>query len=156
MKRVRRILFATDFSTASRRAFDTALALAKATDAKPTILSVIPPVLAAVPEVYLDAATIERLEQQSRQWATRELQKLTTRAKRAGVRVTILLRTGDPVREVLRTATAQRADLLVVGTHGRRGLSKFVLGSVAERLIAQAPCPVVAVRGPSKFRWTTT
>ncbi len=155
MTRIRRILFATDFSTASRRAFITALALAKATDAETTILSVIRPIEAAVPEVYLDAATIERLEQQAMRRATRALQELSVRAKRARVSVATLLRAGDPVREVIQAAKAQRADLLVVGTHGRRGLSKLALGSVAERLIAQAPCPVVVIRGSSKFRWTT-
>ena len=45
------------------------------------------------------------------------------------------------------SARATRADLIVLGTHGRRGISKFLLGSVAERVIATAPCPVVAVRG---------
>ena len=55
--------------------------------------------------------------------------------------------TGDPAQQIVRMARSKRADLIVVGTHGRRGFSKFFLGSVAERVIATAPCPVMTVRG---------
>jgi len=54
--------------------------------------------------------------------------------------------TGDPSAQIVRTARSTRADLIVIGTHGRRGVSKFLLGSVAERVIATAPCPVLTVR----------
>jgi nucleotide-binding universal stress UspA family protein len=55
--------------------------------------------------------------------------------------------TGDPALQIVRAARSMRADLIVMGTHGRRGVSKFFLGSVAERVIATAPCPVLTVRG---------
>jgi universal stress protein A len=146
MKRIRQILYATDFSAASRRAFDTALALAKSQNAKLTVLYVLAPV-AVVPEQYLDAVTMDRLQKQARQWSTRQLASLATRAKKAGVKASVLMREGDAPDQILRARRSTKSDLIVMGTHGRRGLQKFFLGSVAERVVASAPCPVVTVRG---------
>jgi nucleotide-binding universal stress UspA family protein len=146
MKRIRRILHATDFSPASRRAFDTALGMAKSLNARLTIVYVLAPIV-TVPEQYIDAATIDRLDQQARQWGTQHLDRLAVRAKKAGVKTTGLLRDGDPADQIVRACRAAKADLIVVGTHGRRGLPKFFLGSVAERVVSAASCPVVTVSG---------
>lgn len=147
MKRIRRVLYASDFSAASRRAFTTAVAIAKSFDAKLTIVYVIGPLVPTVPQQYIDAVTLDQLDKQARQWSARQLNRLADHAKKAGVRATTLLRDGDPVDQIVRAGRSTRADLIVVGTHGRRGLPKFFLGSVAERVVATAPCPVVTVRG---------
>jgi nucleotide-binding universal stress UspA family protein len=147
MKRVRRVLYATDFSEASRPGFAAAVSLAKSLAARLTILYVIPPVVPTVPELYLDAVTLDQLDKQARRWSAQQLEKLNARAKRAGVRVMSLLRDGDAADQIVRTCRSTKADLIVVGTHGRRGLPRFLLGSVAERVVAMAPCPVVTVRG---------
>lgn len=147
MKRIRRVLYASDFSAASRRAFATAVAIAKSLDAKLTIAYVIPPIAPSVPEQYIDAVTLDQLEKRARHWSARQLDNLSAAAKKAGVRATTLVRTGDPVRQIVGAGRSTRADLIVVGTHGRRGLPKFFLGSVAERVVATAPCPVLTVRG---------
>ena len=146
MKRIRRVLYASDFSTASRRAMTTAVALAKSLDANLTIISVLAPLVPVVPEQYFDAATLDRLDERARHWSGRQLARLAAAAKRAGVKVTTILRQGDPASEIVRAGRSTRADLIVVGTHGRRGLSKILLGSVAERVVASAPCPVLTVR----------
>jgi nucleotide-binding universal stress UspA family protein len=75
------------------------------------------------------------------------LKKLADRAKRAGVIAKPLFRDGDAVDQIVRAARRERSDLIVVGTHGRHGLPKFILGSVAERVVRLAPCPVLTVRG---------
>lgn len=147
MKRIRRVLYATDFSDASRPAFAAAVSIAKSLAARLTILYVIPPVVAAVPELYLDAVTFDQLDKQARRWSAQQLEKLNARAQRVGVRVSSLLRDGDAADQIVRACRSTKADLIVVGTHGRRGLPKFFLGSVAERVVAMAPCPVVTVRG---------
>jgi nucleotide-binding universal stress UspA family protein len=146
MRRIRRVLHATDFSPASRRAFDTALAMAKSLTAKLTIVYVLPPIV-TVPDQYIDAATLDRLDQQARQWSTQHLDRLATRAKKAGVKTIALLRDGDPARQIVAGCRATKSDLIVIGTHGRHGLPKFFLGSVAERVVSAASCPVVTVRG---------
>jgi nucleotide-binding universal stress UspA family protein len=146
MARIRRILFATDFSPASRRAFETALELSRSQRAALTILNVIPP-LVVVPEQYLDAATIMRLDTQARRWSRQHLARLVARAAKGRVKADVLVREGDVSDQIARACRATKADLLVTGTHGRRGVRKFFLGSVAERAVAMAPCPVLTVRG---------
>jgi len=146
MKRIRRILYATDFSTASRKAFDTAVHVATSLKARLTVASVLAPVV-TVPEQYIDAVTFDRLDRQARDWSMARLNKLAARARKAGVKTDVLLRDGFPADQIVRAARTHNADLIVVGTHGRRGLPKFFLGSVAERVVSTAFCPVITVRG---------
>ena len=146
MAAVRRILFASDFSKASRKAFVTAVAMAKANRAALTIVHVVVPFAPIVPEQYLDAQTWEQIDKEARRWSQQQLRRLTDRAKKAGVRTVGLLLEGDPVQQTARAIRSMRADLLVVGTHGRTGLTKFFVGSVASRLVATASCPVLTVR----------
>ncbi len=149
MTRIRRILFATDFSKASAKALATAIALAKANGATLTILHVIAPYIPMMPEqsIGIQAWEWEQIDVQGRQWAKGELAKLAAKAKKAGIRSVERLVDGEPARQIVRTARSQSADLVVVGTHGRSGLTKWFLGSVAARVVAMAPCPVVTVRG---------
>ena len=143
----RRILVASDFSKASQNAFATALALAKANRATLAILHVVVPITPIVPEQYFDAQTWEQIDSQSRRWGQQQLRKLTDKAKNAGIRAVSVLLEGDPAQQITRAVRSKRADLLVVGTHGRTGLTKFFVGSIASRLVATASCPVVTVRG---------
>ena len=147
MKRITRIAVASDFSAGSRRAFNTALTLARASHASVTAFHVIPPTFPVVPEQYLDRAIWDRFDRQARRAADRRLQRLTLRANRAGVRATGRVLRGDPAVQIVRAARAARADFLVIGTHGRTGLRRLFMGSVAARVVAMARCPVVIVRG---------
>lgn len=146
MKRIRRILYASDFSSPSRRAFDTALGIAKSLNARLTIVSVLAPVL-TVPDQYIDAVTLDQLDKQARRWSSQQLERLVERARKAGISASAVLRDGDPADQIVRACRATKSDLIIVGTHGRRGLTKFFLGSVAERVVSTASCPVVTVRG---------
>jgi len=147
MSRMRRIFFASDFSKASGKAFTTAVTMAKANRATLTILHVIVPFVPIVPEQYINTVTWEQIDRQARRWSQRQLVKLVDRAKKAGIRAVGLLLEGDPAQQIVRAARSKRADLLVVGTHGRTGLSKLFVGSVAARVVATASCPVATVRG---------
>jgi universal stress protein A len=144
---MRRILFASDFSKASGKAFTTAMTMAKANQATLTILHVIVPFVPIIPEQYINTVTWEQIDRQARRWSQRQLVKLVDRAKKAGIRAVGLLLEGDPAQQIVRAARSKRAELLVVGTHGRTGLSKLFVGSVAARVVATASCPVATVRG---------
>jgi universal stress protein A len=146
MARFHRILFASDFSKASSKAFTTALTLAKANRATLTVLHVIVPFSPILPEQYINTATWEQIDSQARRWSQQQLAKLKEKARKAGVRVVEVLLEGDPAQQIVRAARSKRAGLLVVGTHGRTGLTKFFVGSVAARVVATASCPVVTVR----------
>jgi nucleotide-binding universal stress UspA family protein len=147
MARIGLILFASDFSKASAKAFANAVKLAKATRANMTILHVLVPFTPIVPEQYIGGATLDQLNADARRWGQRQLDKLTAKAQSAGIRASSLTMTGDPAEQIVRAARSKRADLIVLGTHGRSGLNRFFVGSVAQRVIAAAPCPVVTVRG---------
>ena len=79
--------------------------------------------------------------------AEAELARLVVKARKARVRVKGLVVVGNPFEDIVRAAKRQRADLLVMGTHGRTGLRKALLGSVAERVLRTSICPVMTVRG---------
>jgi nucleotide-binding universal stress UspA family protein len=99
------------------------------------------------PDQYLAIQTWREIDLESREWTKRELAKLVTKAEKAGIRTTGLMAEGQPAGQIVRTARSKRADLLVVGTHGRTGFTRLLLGSVAMRVVATASCPVVTVRG---------
>lgn len=147
MTRIRRILCASDFSKTSGKALNTANDLAKANRARLTIVHAHVPIVPLVPEQYLEASTWDRVDAETRRWAERQVEKLVEKARKRGVRASAMMVTGDPAQQIARMARSKRADLIMVGTHGRRGFSKFFLGSVAERVIATALCPVMTVRG---------
>jgi nucleotide-binding universal stress UspA family protein len=149
MTRIRRILVATDFSKTSAKAVTGAIDLAKTHRAKLTVMHAYVPLVPLVPEQYIEAGTWDRIDTETQRWAERQLAKLAERARKSGVRASSVLVSGDPSRQIVRTARSLRADLIVVGTHGRQGLTRFFLGSVAERVIATAACPVMTIRGAS-------
>ena len=148
MKVFRRILHATDFSRASRPALAKAIALARQNRAPLAIVHALaPPVIPVGGDFgYIPPRTYEALDQNARQHARRQLVALGTRARKAGVRATMLLLDGSSHEQIPRAVRRMRADLVVIGTHGRTGLTKVLLGSVAERVIRLVSCPVLTIR----------
>ena len=149
MKAFRRILYATDFSSASRAAFTKAIAVAQQSRAALRVMHARLPLPLAVGDdiAFVPPGIYESVEQRARREAQQRLDALVRRARKAGLRVTTLLLDGVPHEQILRAARRSHADLIVLGTHGRSGFSRAFLGSVAERVIRLAPCPVLAVRG---------
>lgn len=147
MKRVRRIMHPSDFSSASRVAFTRAVEAAKGNRASLVLVHVMTTPVPIVGDGYVSPETWTKLERSMRTHSQRQLGKLVARARAAGVRASSLLLEGSPADRIVRAAKSRRADLIVMGTHGRSGLAKFFLGSVAERVVATAPCPVLTVRG---------
>ena len=143
----RRILHPSDFSAASNAAFKKAIEVAKASRAELLIVHVINPIVPVAGEGYVSPKMYEDLAASTRAWARKQLDRLLAKAKKSGVRVKGLLGEGPAHEEIVRIAKRKRADLVVMGTHGRSGLAKLFLGSVAGRVVAAAPCPVLTVRG---------
>ena len=138
------ILVAHDFEPDADAALDYALALAKRLGARVTILHAFdsppigaPEVLVALPEW---TAQITAACRASLDW-------IVERVSAKDVPVASELRQGPPWREVEAVARELHADLVVVGTHGRKGIPRALLGSVAEKIVRTAPCPVIVVRG---------
>lgn len=147
MSRHRRILHPTDFSSASGAAFKRAIALAKADKAQLLIVHVLAPPMPISGEGYMPPNLYEDLEASARKYAERKLAALQVKARAAGVRASTLVLEGVSHEQIVRAAKSKKSDLVVIGTHGRTGLAKLFLGSVASRVVAAAPCPVLTVRG---------
>jgi nucleotide-binding universal stress UspA family protein len=147
MGRLRRVLHPTDFSRASAAAFNRAVETAKSNRAELFLLNVITPSFPPIGDGYISPKVYAEMEASARAYAKKQLDAQIAKAKRAGARVKGLILEGLPHERIVQTARRKRADLLVIGTHGRTGFAKFFLGSVASRVLAVAPCPVLTVRG---------
>jgi nucleotide-binding universal stress UspA family protein len=145
----RRILHPTDFSKASTPAFARVLAEARQTRGDLIVVHVLAPVIPAVgaSEGYLSPSVYEQMSKSGRAWAQKQMDRLLAKAKAARVRARGMLLEGVAHEQIVRAAKRQRAGLIVMGTHGRTGVARFFLGSVAARVAATAPCPVLTVRG---------
>ncbi len=144
----RRILHPSDFSRASGAAFKKAIEMAKAARGELLVVHVLGPVVPmAAGEGYVSPKMYEDIAASTRAWAQKQLDKLLVKARQAGVRAKGFVLEGSAHEQIVRFARSKRADLLVMGTHGRSGLAKLFLGSVAGRVVAAAPCPVLTVRG---------
>jgi nucleotide-binding universal stress UspA family protein len=136
MMHPRRVLFATDFSPASERARDAACELAKAFDAEVIVLHVVEPHFHPYPVALPDSA---------RRSAQNDLDHLEATFRCAGVRVRTAVRSGHAAEAIVAAANEDAIDILVLGTHGRRGLTHLLMGSVAERVVRSSVVPVMTV-----------
>ena len=147
MIRLRRILHPTDFTRASTAAFKRAVARGKADRAQLLIVHVLSPAVPIAGEGYISPKVYDDIEASSRKYAQKRLAALQAKARAAGVKAVTLLLDGVADLQIVRAARLKKADLIIMGTHGRSGLAKFFLGSVTSRVVATAPCPVLTVRG---------
>ena len=140
---IQTILHPTDFSSPSRHAFALACSLAKDHGARVIVLHVVPPAPAIAMEGFVPPepeSERDRLAEMLWQIVPADPQ----------VRVEHQLSDGNPAREILRVAQEHKCDLIVMGTHGRTGLSRLLMGSVAEHVVRKAACPVLTVKVPLK------
>jgi nucleotide-binding universal stress UspA family protein len=143
---IRQILAPTDFSASSKQAVACAYEWARTFGAKLMLLHVLgieklPSYMGFLPQGGA-AAILEDLECQARLALTR----LLPQAEDVKVEVIAQVVTGTPYFKIIEIAQQEKADLIVIATHGRTGLSHFVMGSVAERIVRLAPCPVLTIR----------
>lgn len=145
---IRSILVPTDLSAESRRAVDFAVLLADKFEATLELLHVWEPLRYLPPDAMLAVPGWSPLsvEDFARQEARRELEELARSLRKEGRLLRTRLEVGAAAPTILDVA-GEAFDLVVMGTHGRTGLSRLVLGSVAQKVVAGAPCPVLTVRG---------
>jgi nucleotide-binding universal stress UspA family protein len=144
----RKILFPTDLSPVSTEALQWATSLARDTGATLLIVHVEePPVAYGGGELYygLDVGDREQLRQSL----------LKVQPADPQVPCVHKLLVGDPARAIVQTAEDEHADLIVMGTHGRTGLTRLLMGSVAEAVVRNAPCPVLTVKHPAEVPAST-
>ena len=143
----RLIVLPTDFSAASTPAFSEAIRQARINHAPLLILHVLNPLMPPdIGKRSVAPPTYRELHKAWRMWALKQLTRLTTRARAAKVESASLVREGAEATEIARLARSRRAAMIVMGTHGRSGVRRVFLGSVATRVLSLASCPVLTVR----------
>lgn len=136
---IQRILFVTDFSAPARKAQEYAVSLAESFGAQLYAFH------AVSDEVFVPAPEAAAVWVHAEVDRVRKLLASEFETVRLSRPVVQEVREGNAAQEVIRYATEQRIDLIVLGTHGRTGLSRFLLGSVAEKVVRLATCPVLTV-----------
>jgi nucleotide-binding universal stress UspA family protein len=140
-----RIMVPTDFSDCAEEAWRLAQRLAAASDAELVLVHV----LVEAPLFNEGSFTMDHVPnvfEAARKWGQESLDAWMNQAQAKGLKARVALRTGVPYREIVDLVTDERADLVVIGTHGRGGIDRALLGSVADRVVRLAPCPVLTVR----------
>ena len=142
LQNVKRILVPTDFSDPSAEALATAMALAKGAGSVVDLVHVAVEASFALPPP-IDVATVPIDMEKVLERVTDGLRAEEKRVLDAGLRCETAMLVGRPDAEIVSRATSTGAELIVMGTHGRSGLAHALLGSVAERVVQHAPCPVL-------------
>jgi nucleotide-binding universal stress UspA family protein len=142
----RRILVPVDFSSPSERAWKIAQDLAATLGSQIVLVHVY-----VEPPRYLEGPSpdvqVREVYASGRRWVEEQLGRWADAARARGIAVKTLLQEGAAHEAIVATARAEGADLIAMGTHGYGGLDRLLLGSVADRVIRLAPCPVLAIRG---------
>jgi nucleotide-binding universal stress UspA family protein len=142
MSQLETILLATDGSSASEGASEEAIDLAVQVEARLLVVSVLG-ASSRPSEAPADMAG----QVDSRDTLTTKAQGIVQRAKASGANATFLVWEGEPGEAIVAAAESEKADLIVVGSHGRSGVSRFLIGSVSDYVVRHAHCPVMVVRG---------
>lgn len=144
MNTFKHILVPTDFSPSSEAAVDAAIDLAQRFDAKVTLLHVwqlpVYPYMEAMLNLSAVASEVERA-------ATEALEKQLQQVRSRFPAAQSVVQMGLPWQAIIEIVKAQQVDLVVMGTHGRRGFDHLILGSVAEKVVRLSPVPVLTIRG---------
>jgi nucleotide-binding universal stress UspA family protein len=146
MVEIRQILCPIDFSHASRHALDHAVAIATWYQSEILALHVINLAVTPEPRILPARFPVSTLRvDDERQLMEEELRSWLEPANRAGLRITLLVDEGNPAPRILDRVSSVQADFIVMGTHGLSGFEHFMLGSVAEKVLRRATCPVMTV-----------
>lgn len=139
--RIQTILLATDLSSASANAEELAFELATRLQGALLLVSVIDP-----RGLWMPTGGYRQRMDQARDARQIAAQGIVDRAHREGVSVRTLIWDGDPAEAIVEAAVAEDVDLIVVGSHQRRGVDRLVMGSVSEQVVRTSPVPVVVAR----------
>lgn len=138
---IKTILHPTDFSKQSRNAFEVACALARDYGAKLIVTHVVAP-----PVIVFGEGVIAPEMENTRPQLQKQLQQVLPR--QGTIAIEHYLIDGDMAPEIVRMAKEHHCDVIVMGTHGRTGVGRMLLGSVAEQVVRRAPCPVLTIKTP--------
>ena len=149
----KKILCPIDFDENSIAALDAAGEIARQSDATVEVLHVVPIIMqASGMPIYVDVYTQQEKDSQARLMELAKTHLAGMKYEKYELETTV----AQPAAAILHAQKTTGADVIVMGTHGRRGLAHFFLGSVAERVVREAQCPVLTIRGHHVAEQSTT
>lgn len=140
------IMLPVDGSEVSNHAAEQGLMLAKALGSSVIFQYVVDISIVTLPDAELGISNIEAIRKSFTEQGNKVIASFSSSAREMGVGFEALITEGDVHDEILKTAEEKGAELIVMGTHGRRGLNRLLLGSVAESVTKRAHCPVLLIR----------
>ena len=147
--RIKKILCPTDFSENSEHALKYALALATLSQADLQLFHVVEPITYPQSTEFFEPVLDEvELMMKMETAFQQQLEDQVTTLKAKYPKIKGKLVTGNTFLEIIQAARDDDVDMIVMGTHGRTGLAHVLIGSVAERVVREAPCPVLTVKNP--------
>jgi nucleotide-binding universal stress UspA family protein len=146
---IKRILFPTDFSEGAMNALPYAVDMVRHYGAKLYMLHVIYDI-ATASGLYIPHISVDEMYKELKAEARKELEKFGAIERQDVKNIEYAILRGVPYEEILKFVEKNNIDLVVIGTHGRKGLDRVLFGSTAERVVRNAPCPVLTVREPKK------
>jgi nucleotide-binding universal stress UspA family protein len=149
MPKIERILCPVDFSEFSAKAYDYACSLARHYEAKLLLAHVVSLVGATYPNAMLPDGAVASIYSNLTADAEKRLQEMAQERSSDGLKCEFVVQKGFVPGTILALAEEHSADLIVMGTHGRRGWDRLMIGSVTESVLRKARCPVLAVRKPA-------
>ncbi len=144
---IKKILFATDFSEGASCALPYAVDLAKRYDAKVYFIHVIYD-FAKTTGWYVPHISIDEMYKDMEKSAKKELEKTFIEEMRGFKNIEHIVLKGTPYEEIAKFVEENNIDMVVLGTHGRKGIDRMIFGSTAEQVVRNAPCPVLSVKIP--------
>jgi nucleotide-binding universal stress UspA family protein len=144
---VQRILVPTDFTVSAESALTYGKEFARAFGASLHVLHIVEDPFLYHPSSEISVPPLDYRRQMEKE-AREQLEKRLTAAERAELHAELVVGVGYPFLEIIRYAKSQSMDLIIMGTHGRGPVAHMLMGSVAERVVRKAPCPVLTVRHP--------
>ena len=140
----KKILCPTDFSEASYEALKAANELALHFSAELYLIHIVSPIVPASPDFAPSVLPLAEMEAS----AEKSLQEVAQQRVSKGLNVRQIIVLGEAADEIIRVSEQEKVDLIVIATHGQTGWRHFVFGSVAEKVVRLAPCPVLTIRAP--------
>lgn len=144
MAEIKNILFPVDFSSASEKILPYARYMAEKLGAKLYLIFVVEE-LSKYAHFYVPHIPFDNLEEEMLEAAKKKMETFVAEHLEDFDNLETIITRGDIADEIIRAAGEKAIDLIVMGTHGRKGLEKILLGSVAERVVKRSPCPVMTV-----------
>jgi universal stress protein A len=144
---IKRVLVPVDFSGDSLNALAYARDLVKPFNAEVVLVHVVEPIYYAAPaDMYMTSPNLASIIDEQQRLAAQQLERIAGNLEKKGHRVRTVLKTGSPAQVIIDTAQRTGTDLIVMATHGHTGLAHLFMGSVAEKVVRAAACPVLTVR----------